>query len=378
MDPHRLPRAAAAILLVGLASCGGGGGGGGEGGGGGGLSNATFAGTYGTFFATGTTAPPVAHALLSASLMPDGAGTFAGTFVLRNTDGVVDSPGAAGNSTYAVSSAGVLDFDGFVGGITSSGDAILAASTAPGSRPLVVAGLRNGAGLRNATMTGTYHFALLQYGSSSSRLTGLGSLVLDGLGNVTGGTTPVANIGGTVFVPSVPVSGTYSVTGDGTVTLEVASVVGTLRGTVHPGGDVAYLGGDTVGGQPPRIAVLVRQGAGATSGTFAGDYWIAGFRFDAPSFSEFTSFVGSVRSDGVGTLEFLATTENTQGAIRSATGIDDYVVQSDGTLFTSDTAGAGGGPFRRGAVSSDGRFAFLCGEIVSGAPPIFFLLARKS
>ena len=83
-------------------------------------------------------------------------------------------------------------------------------------------------------------------------------------------------------------------------------------------------------------------------------------------------------ADGAGSLNYASTTENAEGLISTPSGVDDYAVAPSGILSTSDVAGVGGGPFRQGAVSSDGRFAFLCGEVVPGSPPILFLFVRKS
>ncbi len=375
MDGVRFVRWGALSSLVALAACGGAGSGDGAGGG---FSNALFAGSYGASITGGRDGPPDTHVFLSGVFTPDGAGTAGASLALRNLDGVVDAPGPLEPSPYAVAADGAVSMGALTGGITASGDALLAASVEPGSLPYVYAALRHGFGLRNATLAGTYAFAILQHESASAALTGVGTLVLDGAGAVTGGTVAAVNLGGVVFTPVLAVAGTYAVASDGSATLAVPGVVGSLRGTAHAGGDVAIFGGDTVSGEPPRVAVLVRQGTTASAATLAGDHWIVGLRLDAPTFRAYTCFRGTVRADGVGTLSYLSVTENTEGAVSTPGGLDDYAVQADGTFLTSDTAGVGGGPFRRGAVTADGRFAFLSGEVVAGSPPILFLLARKN
>lgn len=376
-------RAVCALLLT-LTGCGGSGGGGG--GGAGGASLATFTGTYSAVSGGGTSLPPFPLTVASLSaLTPDGAGSMPFNTTFSNLDGAVSAPGADFN-TYTVAADGSMTWlsgaqNVFTGGITSTGDVLLGAQVQPGDIPALLAGIRRGSGFSNGALSGVYHYAYLNYRTTSlpNRQTVLGTITFNGSGVITAVTAATVNTGGSANPAGALATGTYSVAVDGTAALTMPNPgvgIGSFTGQVLVGGGFALFAGSTVAGQNPGLLVLVRQSLTASNSTFSGSYFAAGLKFeDVPDFTQWTCFTGSAVPNGSGSLNYAATTENAEGAIGPNSGVDTYAVAPNGIL----TSSLAGGPFRQGAVSADGRFAFLSGEVVSGGnPPIFFLFVRKS
>ncbi|MDF1702805.1 MAG: hypothetical protein P1V36_16775, partial [Planctomycetota bacterium] len=108
----------------------------------------------------------------------------------------------------------------------------------------------------------------------------------------------------------------------------------------------------------------------ATNSLFSGAYWAVGMSSDPSSNSDWTSFVGTVTADGAGGMDYAPTTENHEGAVTMPNHSDTFVIAANGALTTS-------GGSRVGAITSDGKYAYLCGEGGAGAPCTLFLFVHK-
>ncbi len=141
------------------------------------------------------------------------------------------------------------------------------------------------------------------------------------------------------------------------------------EGGIQAGGSFAVFAGgsDAVA---PHIAAFVKQSTGANDATFNGTYWAVGISSDPTDMGKWLSFVGTVTADGATNMNYASTTENLEGAIGPNSGPDTYSVAGDGTLTTSGGA-------RIGAITQDGRFAFLCGDTQGMGPPLLFLFIRQ-
>lgn len=363
------------LACAALAACGGSGGS--EGG-----SDASFSGRffYAALGGARLEVPPFSH-MDAGNLVADGSGGATATAVLNNEDGTLGSLGVS-PLTYTVGAGyamTVSDTGGLLmtGGLASAGDVALGADLTANDYPLLMVLVKPVGTFSNASLTGDYHLCGVLTTASGAQTTviqgvhfdgvgGMSNLPLPGYSNQSGVVTPLA---------AFPTVGTYVVAADGRVTVDGGAAMGHYTGALVAGGGFAILAGDTVAGFPPSLMVLVRVGAGLTNSAFNGRYWLAGISFLDATREHFACGSGEITADGAGTIPALTYTINNEGSIDTDTGTDDYGVGGNGTLMVGDIAGAG--PYQRGAVSSDGRFAVLSGAIVAGEPPVLYVLVRK-
>jgi hypothetical protein len=227
------------------------------------------------------------------------------------------------------------------------------------------------------TFSGSYHFGevlgLVGVYQSVYSTTAQGPVLADGTGGVTYPAMNVNNAGSAAGA-TAPGSTSFDVAADGTFTSAVPG--GTVQGGIAADGSFAFCAGGKLAMESPLLAAYVKVTSGATNALFHGTYWVVGLSSDPTASNAWTSFLGTVIADGAGGLVYLATTTNHEGTLGASSGPDDYAVQSDGTLLATDVAGASGGPFRTGAVSADGTYAFLCGGLNFTGPQLL-LFVRK-
>ena len=299
-------------------------------------------------------------------VVSDGLGMLTPTIGM-NEDGAITAPAPQPPEVYSEAADGTLVASGATGGIAADGVAAVLASTATGSNPEVTCLLKTGGSYSPMTFSGNYHLGLLvaDPGAYLSfwTTTAQGALAPDGSG---GGALPVhmSNSGGNVGV-SAGGPLTYSVAADGTLTITVQG--GTAEGGILADGSFAVAAGTTAPGFA-RLLALIKHSTAATDALFSGSYWAAGISSDPSSNGDWTSFVGSVIADGAGNMNYVSTTENHEGAISMPTSVDTYAITADGTLTSGD---------RIGAITSDGKYAFLSGENTTGSPPTLFFFVRK-
>lgn len=205
----------------------------------------------------------------------------------------------------------------------------------------------------------------------------VGLVSLDGLGAMTA-TGPAAsvNIHGAVSSGAIAAA-TYAVSANGRITLSGAG--GSFAGALLAGGSLALRPGGTVAGQPPAPLILLRCGGGLGAATFSGDYWVAGVQCTdpppaapPPHFVQITALQGSASANGAGFVSYPLTTVNVETAILTQGSSHNDTVSANGTL-TSLVAAL---PVGRGAISPDGRFAFLCGDVGGVLAPRLLFFAR--
>lgn len=166
----------------------------------------------------------------------NGAGHFAGSEVINNA-GAISTRAVAG--TYAVAADGKLMLtpsggSTLTGGVSTGGDALVAEQITSAQLPSLQVGIRAGPGTySDATVSGLYELAT--WGTSGGSR---GFLSFDGAGHYSGGFRSV---------------GTYSVAGDGTLTLS-ATAGAALTGRVSASGDM-LIASQTTAGQLPTVKV---------------------------------------------------------------------------------------------------------------------------
>jgi hypothetical protein len=149
----------------------------------------------------------------SLTLTADGAGSYSGTLV-QNSTGVITSSAVSG--TYSVAADGSLTItpasgSPLSGGISADGRTLVLSQLTAGQPSAFAVGIKQGqTNFTNADVVGTYK--IIKY---DLYYTGLATLDFDGAGNFTG--TETSNFAGTIS--DLPVTGTYTVATDGTLTL---------------------------------------------------------------------------------------------------------------------------------------------------------------
>jgi len=349
-----------------------GGGGGGSSGGGGTppapvvLSNSTMTGTYTVACATGSISGPDAQTLFG-TVVADGLGTLAPTFGLNDAGTV--TPSSTGPAfPYSIAADGAANLDGILGGIRSDGSAAVAANVSNGGTPQICLLLRRDGAYSAATLSGNYHHCLFAVATSIASTvyttTAQGKVAFDGVSALTYPDTTVNNGGALITAAGGPLSYSISAAGE----LVTTTLGGDGVGGATSSGDFAILGGATPSGPTPYVAVYLRASTGLTSSAFNGEYWAVGISSDPMSSNNYTSFQGTVTADGAGNMNYVSTMENTEGTITTPSGLDTYNVAADGTLNSGD---------RLGAITSNGDYAYLCGENAATGAPLLFVFIRK-
>jgi hypothetical protein len=271
----------------------------------------------------------------------------------------------------------------YTGGITAERDVFATAAVAPGATPELILGMRPAIGLSEVEFAGTHHCAFITAQDGGGRDATYFRCAFDDQGEwVVDGPSLVSKSNGVLVTGSPNQGGWYDVDARGGFSFGNTELIG--QGSVLTGGDLAIVGGDT---QAPGFAsylIALRVGSGLSNATLSGAYRVVGLAFrtpttagpGAPAYRDWTAFSGRVLADGLGLLQWQDVTENAEGIVTTTSGSDDYAVASDGTLTARGLPPLGSGPLLRGAVSRDGRFAFLVGELATDQPVFFAFLVR--
>lgn len=348
-------------------------------------SVALLSGTY--FFAAlggSRVDVPAWDRMTAGDLVADGAGNATATTTLVNEDSVLgtESPLAltytvGADSSFTLSDGGTPVM---TGGLASAGDVAVGANLTAGDSPQLLLMVKSTGAFGNASLSGDYHLVYVAPSPVGAQKTAVQAVSFDGVGGILNSALPgSSNESGSVTpLPMFLTVGTYSVAANGRVIVDGGDAMGHYTGTVLAGGSFAVLAGDTVAGvSGPRMIVLVKVGAGLTNATLQGDYWAANVTFNDATRTQWTCGTGVYTFDGAGGLPSLSFTRNSEGTIASSGGADDYSVSPNGTLLVGDVTGAMGGPYVRGAVSADGRFAVFGGSIAATQAPLLYVLVRK-
>lgn len=342
------------------------------------LTNADFSGVYYLMGLGADVGTPNRRAVYG-TMRPGGTGSYS-TFLAINQDGV-ESPASLANGTYAVQSDGSMDFDGgaVVGGLEANGHAALAASSQAGSTPGIVVMLRPTGAYSASAFLGDYHGGGLQTtspagGFSSWATSPTAPLTFDGVQWVNYTDMTSFNIEGDRQEGTSAGRAPFTISPTGEFT--VFTYGGKGLGTATSSGSFAVVSGATSDAASPPgatgqpfVFAYIKVGSDMGRSSLQGEYWVAGLASDPANGNSWTSFFGSVSSDGAGNLAYSAPTVDSEGVITmpgptSAT----YAVSAEGRLTSDD---------RVGAVTQDGRFAFLTGSIDDGGPPLMMFLLHK-
>src|SRR5262249_22033997 len=143
-------------------------------------------------------------------------GTYDNASATINVSGTVTQ--AMDSGAVTVSANGILSNTGSIGAISANGDLFVIHDIVAGESPAVIVGVKRGAGVTAATLSGTYTAVSLtgeMNGVPGGSAGSLGTAVFDGKGNFT--VTNTDNEGGTISTSSG--AGTYTVQSDGTLTI---------------------------------------------------------------------------------------------------------------------------------------------------------------
>ncbi len=179
-----------------------------------------------------------------------------------NIDGSLNTSVGASPATYSVSPSGVVDLTvstglPFQGALDPTGElAILGGVNASTQFPAWMVLVQESVAASNATFSGTYGaIAILFDVSGPLILSVVGDIVADGAGGAETRGSAI-NVDGTQASNVNPSTGTYTVGGDGTLTLVDGD---TRRGGISPSGRYAFLAGGVSNGSFPQMLLLVRR-----------------------------------------------------------------------------------------------------------------------
>lgn len=376
MSPHHLPKLAIALLLaLLLPACGGGssdpvGNGGQDGGenegGGGETFNDRFAGSFHHVALAGASNDSSRISWVG-STAADGLGELVFSDTLIKDGSTLGGP-AARTFSYGVEADGGTTLsaggdDVFRGAVTDDGAFLLATTLLPGGRPSVNIIGKKETGLSVASMSGPYHIGVFGI-VSAGFFTTWAVATFNGSGGWETGSF-LANVHGSLDSSGAD-DGFYTVAEDGSATMESDGLID--GGAIYGGGQVMVLGGAiSAGSGPNHLIYAIKASSDASVATLSGEYLAVGLIVQ-PEPTSVTSFHARVVSDGMGGLELNDITENEEGIVTTGgASTETYAVDASGRLTVGN---------RQGAVSADGRFAFLTGEI-SGGPVVMIFLVRK-
>lgn len=177
-----------------------------------------------------------------------------------NNNGFITPPGPPmGWGAYSVGPAGRVTWNHPIawvsGGIGLGGDLIVfSGSTQATDLQILTILIRKGAGLNNATLSGSYNLVLLGAGNAPPPryTTSMGTVEADGAGQMVVGPT-TSNTDGAIAENAGGAMIPYAVGPDGTLTAS-----GNLLGGVSPDGRCAVFSGGNTGGSSPQIWFLYR------------------------------------------------------------------------------------------------------------------------
>ena len=250
-------------------------------------------------------------------------------------------------------------FPSGTGRIAERGDLAVTARLVGGHPDLSFFARRSGGPYSTASLDGIYHMAGLDYSHSLDHgLTLWGTLTFDGVGSCEFSFERSSGGSGRMTLD-------YSVTPDGTVTLEHAPTGDALRGGLSRGGELGFAAALSGTG----TWFFVEASSGQSDAALDGTYHIVGFGYD--TVLGFSSLGGTADFDGAGAGSF-SISGNREGAPSgSGAGTLTYAVSGDGEL-NLDT----GGLFA-GGLTADGRFGVVAGgDNTTGPEPTILLLVR--
>ncbi len=194
-----------------------------------------------------------------------------------------------------------------------------------------------------------------------------GVLTGDGAGHFTASMT--VNAAGTIG--TMTPSGTYSVGLDGAFTMS-GGPPELLQGGLAPDHAAAVMS-RLSSGDNPMVALLLRREGTYSTASLSGEYWIAGFQWDATTYA---SFFGSGTCDAMaGTYVFAAT--KTDGTTLTPIGATMYyAVAADGTLTVTDDPVTPTQTFSGGVMAGGDLAAAIV--VTAGRDPVLIVLVRKS
>ncbi len=171
-----------------------------------------------------------------------------------------------------------------------------------------------------------------------------------------------------VVIPFGPTPFTYSVAADGRTTINLTTAL-TLTGQIAPDGDLLIVSGSTQAGGFPGLFAFLRVGSGLTNAVLDGTYHTVGLSRDVGASIQ-RGVVGATVADN-GSVEWFLRRFESEDQIDITGDLGTYTVVGNGTLVVTTSSDQ-----LRGAVTPDGRFAFLTRGTVANLDPTFWFLLR--
>ncbi|MDJ0974505.1 MAG: hypothetical protein QNJ98_08615 [Planctomycetota bacterium] len=353
------------LAALSLAACGGGGGGGP-------LPASVFVGQYSIAF--------IALEDDRDMEVAWGTGNADGQSLLsitgsENDNGTVTSPPDQ-SLEFAISADGTMTVgqggSTFLSGAVRPDGGIAVLNSIDPSQPGIAVLIRRSGTYSAATATGLY--GLSSFGSERMTpvvTTIFGTATFDGASatqwsvglNIEGTTSGGAGL-----------TASYTIAPDGTSTLATASYA--YEGAWVPGGDLGFVGGDTIGeptasGSDPFLFVFARRSSGLDDADFAGTYRIVGIEYNATA-TIASSFFGTLTSDSMGGLS-ISGTQNAGGMVEAFGGTGSYSVAGDGAVELDRT---GRVEKIQGTISPDGRYFIASGASETDSDPVLWIAFR--
>ncbi len=189
----------------------------------------------------------------------DGAGG-GNTNVSSNNQGVIGGPvGAALNYNVAADGTVTGDLLGFAltGAILDGGELIVLGGATAAGVPILMLLVQSGAGLSNASLTGTYHVTAIEAENApppDTWLSFITTFAADGAGTFTVGAFTSNSDGSLTTFPPVGSTLDYAVAGNGLLNVNV----GEMFGGVSPSGRYAIFAGGAGAGDDPQFFFLFK------------------------------------------------------------------------------------------------------------------------
>lgn len=222
------------------------------------LQNGTIASLAGTWFTAGLNQSSDPNSF-EGVLTINADGSVSGSQTNLDVNGVVSiNPQSAPAGTFTVTSGGEFsDGAGSHGYFSANGEFLVSTKTASGTSPGLSVAVKQGANITQATINGVYTAGSLTFNSNNTSGDGkVFTLFFDGAGNFKG--TYIENNAG-IITNGNTVSGTYSVTSTGVLTITTAD--GSVQtGGVSADGNILIAASLTGGGaERPQVVVGFRQ-----------------------------------------------------------------------------------------------------------------------
>ncbi len=330
-------------------------------------SNATWAGDYSLVCISGSQTNTTARAVFG-TLTADGSGSVSGT-TTDNVDGVPGTPSMGPPSAYAIAADGTVTFEGLTGAITADGEVLVLCDLNTDGEPLICIMLRRSGTYSNASLSGNYYMGGIKAQAAKAEThwtqTGLGPVSFDGA-SMTTHPTVAWNDAGTVTTVTGG-NAIYAVAADGTATMGT-TWFGTAQGGVADDNSLVIYGGAT-NASSPFMKVYTRQGAGLNNSVLSGEYALVSIEATDGADPQYSAYLGVAVADGAGGLSIDNLTRNTEGTITpQGPEAAAYTVGATGHFTVGNL---------EGAVSPEGRFAWLSGGTGNGDGPQLLFMVRR-